>query len=449
MPLLALLVAGCAPQTSLHSAVQPAENSLNKQTQAQWPAVLAFAENAVSSGRVQGISIAVALGSDPPTYISAGNLGLEPRSRAVSPDSLWRIYSMTKPITGIAAMILVEEGKLRLDQPVSDFIPSFASSRVLTDPGRSLASRPASRPITIRDLLTHSSGLNYATFGNGQAFDKLKQDGLVPLMLNRTSELELRPLRPASLAEFGDRAGRSALIADPGMRFSYSMGLDVLAAVIEKASGMPFERFLDRRLFKPLGMRSTYWQVPEAESYRLAINYVSKNVANYILSGTVAASDARFVQVDGNLDSVYLEKPSFPYGGSGLVSSARDYDRFLQMLAGHGKLGAVRVLRPETVDLAMSNLLPNGVLLKNFGPIPTGEATGFGAGGFVTIVNVDGYGRSRGTYGWDGAAGSRAWTDPVRHIRATMMINLIGAPNVGSDFDKAVAKDFALSVPNP
>ena len=147
--------------------------------------------------------------------------------------------------------------------------------------------------------------------------------------------------------------------------------------------------------------------------------------------------------VDAGADSIYLDKPSFPYGGAGLVSTARDYDRLLRMLAGNGRLGAVRILSEKTARLARTNLLPANVALLNFGPVPRDQAAGMGAGGFVTTVDVDSFGRHRGTFGWDGAAGTRAWTDPVTRVRATMMINGTSRPNVGEEFDKAVTADLA------
>lgn len=346
---------------------------------------------------------------------------------------------MTKPITAMAAMILVDEGKLRLDEPVGDVIPEFKSSRVLLDPAKNLASRPALRPITIRELMTHTSGLSYAIGGSGAANDELWRKGIVPFALNRYVEAAIRPRRPSSLQEFARRVASVGLIADPGTKFSYAMGLDVLAAVVERVSGVPFTTFVQRRILNPLQMRSTYWQVPESQAGRLVTDYGPEVVEG--IFGKTPKGNAPFFALDPGSDSVYLDPPSFPYGGAGLVSSARDYDRFLHMLQNDGLLDGVRIIRAKTARLAKSNLLPSGVTLRNYGPIPPDEATGFGAGGFVTTLAVDAFGRHRGTYGWDGAAGSRAWVDGARNVRATMMINRMGAINVGSDFDKAVAAD--------
>jgi CubicO group peptidase (beta-lactamase class C family) len=310
---------------------------------------------------------------------------------------------------------------------------------VLTDPAKSLETRPAARPITIRDLMTHTSGLNYGLGEKSPAITAMLQEGITPYQLTRAMEQDMRPTRPKTLAEFAERIGTVPLAADPGTKFIYSQGLDVLAAVVERASGMPYESFLRTRLLKPLGMNSTYWQVPRDQAGRLVTNYGS-GLLLAAFGGKPEKGD--FLPLDPGATSVYLDPPSFPYGGAGLVSTAGDYDRFLHMLLDDGQLDGVRILSPETARLARSNLFPAGVSLKGFGPISTGDQAGFGAGGYVTLSKVDGYGRGQGTYGWDGAAGTRAWVDPVRRVRAVMMINTFSPNDLGPRFDKAVAADL-------
>ena len=219
-------------------------------------------------------------------------------------------------------------------------------------------------------------------------------------------------VRPTSLEDFANRAATLPLVAEPGTKWSYSIGLDVMGRVIEVASGMSFERFLQTRMFAPLKMNSTFFMVPQDQVKRLATNYAF-------------VGDNR-TPLDPAATSVFAERPSFPYGGAGLVMSARDYDRFLHMLQNGGTLGGVRVMKPETVALGMSNLMPKGV---SFGGIGTGTGTaaagnamGFGAGGSVYLADVPG-GASKGTYGWGGAAGTFAWVDPVHHVRSTVMVN--------------------------
>lgn len=378
--------------------------------QAAGPAALTAAY--VAQGRAPGMVIAYAVGDTAPTIATAGALSSDAGAAKADADSLWRVYSMTKPITAMTAMMLIEDGKLGLDQPISDFIPGFKSMRVLTDPANSLASRPAVRPITVRHLLTHTAGLGYTIITKGPLLAEYNRLGLAPAALAPAMEPELRKVRPTSLKDFADRVATAPLIADPGTMWSYSISMDVLARVVEVAGGMPFEAFLDRRLFKPLGMTSSYWTVPRSQIGRFATNYfwVSERMAPF----------------DRPETSVFTAPPSFPYGGAGLVMSTRDYDRFLHMLVNEGSVGGVRVMKPETVRLAMSNLLPAGV---RFGMAPGGSggdraaaAMGYGAGGSVYLADVPG-GPGRGTYGWGGAAGTVAWVDPVNKVRATVMVN--------------------------
>lgn len=369
----------------------------------------------VGAKRVPGIAVVVGRGNAAPDTAVAGRIGLAPGAAAVTPDTLWRVYSMTKPITGIAAMILVEEGKLRLDQRISDFFPGFKSMKVLTDPANSLASRPAAREITVRHLLTHTAGLGYNIVTKGPLLQEYERLGIIPAALNMETEAQGRAVRPKSLKEFAERTATLPLIADPGTKWSYSIGLDVLGAVIEAASGMPFDRFVQTRLFDPLGMKSSYWQVPAGEKARLTDNNLWMG--------------DRLVPLDPAATSVFAEAPSFPYGGAGLVMSARDYDRFLAMLQNLGTLDGVRILKPETARLAMSNLLPAGVAYGQVAASTGGSAgpgMGFGAGGSVSLTDVPG-GPGAGTFGWGGAAGTIAFVDAKRQVRGVGMVNYFPA----------------------
>ena len=395
----------------------------------------------VRDGKMPGIIGAFGIGEGSTLFIGAGKQGLEPDARPVDPDTLWRVYSMTKPITGMAAMMLIEDGRLKLDQPISDILPAFKTMRVLIDPRNSLASRPATRPITVRNLLTHTAGLGYSIITTGPLLKEYERLGILPGAVNAQVEAEMRKVRPKSLQAFADRVAKLPLIAEPGTTWSYSIGLDVLGAVIEKASGMSFERFVQTRLFGPLGMKRSYWQVPAGEKATLASNYtfVGDNM----------------IPLDPAATSTFLDSPSFPYGGAGLVMSARDYDRFLHMLADGGTLDGVRVMKAETVALAMSNLLPPGVVYTGAGAGTGGtqaaDRMGFGAGGSVSLEDRPG-GASRGTYGWGGAAGTIAWIDPVRHVRGTVMVNYVPSDRwpLRSDVAAALFRDAARFRPgNP
>ena len=393
-PLLLTLAAPVAAQTA------PAPRPLLAETQALF-------DSYVRAGRMPGIVGAFGVGDSLTVFVEAGRIAKAADAPAAGPDTLWRIYSMTKPITGMAVMLLVEEGRIGLDDPVSKYIPAFAHMRVLTRPDTSLDSVPAKTAITIRHLLTHTSGLGYSINAKGPLLHEYERLGLVPLAINAAAEATMRRARPATLAAFADRVATLPLIAEPGTRWHYSVGLDVLGRVIEVASGMPFDRFLQTRFFTPLKMDSTGFTVPAKDAGRLATNYA-------VLGATLAP-------LDPGRTSVFLTPPSFPYGGAGLLSSARDYDRFLHMLQNGGTLDGVRVMKAETVRRGLSNLMPAGVDADDM----PGGAQGFGAGGSVRLTDEPG-GPGKGTFGWAGAAGSIGWVDPTRRVRGTVMVNIMG-----------------------
>ena len=403
------------------------------QATAPLPATQALFNGYVRQNRMPGIVGAFGVADGAPLFVSAGRVADDPAAAAASPDSLWRIYSMTKPITGMAAMILVEEGKLRLDQPIHELLPAFRNMRVLTDPANSLQSRPAARPITVRHLLTHTAGLGYSIITKGPLLKEYERLGILPGSVNMAVDTQADRVRPKSLGEFADRVATLPLIADPGTKWSYSISLDVMGAVIEKAAGIPFDRFLQQRLFAPLKMSSTYFTVPASEVRRLATNYAF-------------VGDNR-VPLDPAATSVYLRPPAFPYGGAGLVSSARDYDRFLHMLANGGELDGARVMKPETVRVAMSDLLPPGVTFQGLGGAggtPGDVPMGYGAGGSVYLADKPG-GPGKGTYGWGGAAGTIAYVDPTNRVRGTIMVNYFPDSKwpLRQEIPPAVARDLA------
>ena len=390
-------------------------------TSPQWTKVQAMLNAYVADGRLPGVIGAVARGTEPAQFLAAGTLARD-NKRPIDADSLWRIYSMTKPVTGIAAMLLVEDGRLKLDQNIADFIPGFANPRVLVDGTKDLTSRPAARPITVRHLLTHTAGLGYSIITKGPLLNEYLRLGLTPASVSRM-RLPGQPetVTAPSLTEFANRLATLPLIADPGTQWSYSVSLDLLARVIEVAGGMPFETFLQRRLFAPLGMTSTFFQVPASQLPRLTTNY------GILPTGPIP--------IDAGTTSVFADKPAFAFGGAGLVGSARDYDRFLAMLAGLGAVGRTRIMKPGTARLAMSNLLPAGTLTK--GSFVDGQ--GFGAGGRVTTAS-DARGSGVGTFGWGGAAATIAWVDPTRDVRASGFAQFMPdqAMPFTTDFGRAV-----------
>ncbi len=387
----------------------------------EWARVQKLLEAYVAENKVPGIAAALARGTDDADFLVAGTVG-RGRDRAVDADTLYRVYSMSKPVTGIAAMMLIEEGKLRLDQDVGDFIPNFRNPRVALDPEKSLDSRPAKSPLTVRHLMTHSGGLGYIITAKGALQKEYARLGLVGGVVSRLPLPGFPPVTPApDLKTFADRIGSLPLMYEPNTRWSYSAGLDVLGYVIEAASGMPFDTFLRERMFAPLGMDSSFFHVPKADLPRL--------VTNYGIAG------GQQFPIDGGTDSIYTDTETLPLGGGGLVMSPRDYDRFLLMLAGYGAVGRTRLMKEATAKLAMSNLLPPGVTMQ--GSFAGGQ--GFGAGGRVTIAPDDN-GSGVGTFGWGGAAGTIAWVDPTKGVRASGYVQYMPSEtySFSRDFGKAI-----------
>jgi CubicO group peptidase (beta-lactamase class C family) len=391
---------------------------------ANWPAIQAVLDDWVKAKRIPGATAAIARGLDQAVFMSAGTQSFDDPT-AMTPDSLFRAYSQTKVITGMAAMMLIEDGKLGMDQNIADLIPAFANPRVLIDPTKDLQSRPAAAPITVRTLLTHTAGLGYSIVTKGPLLDAYNKTGIAPAQVSRAT----LPGFPAvvcapTLEEFANRLGTLPLIADPGRKWSYSVSLDLMGRVIEIASGMSFDAFLMQRIFKPLGMTSSFFQVPASEAKRLT--------TNHFLLNTMA------LPIDPAKSSIYLDKPPFAFGGAGLVTTARDWDRFQLMLLGEGKIGQTRVMKTETARWGMSNLLHPDTKVEGF---VAGQ--GFGAGGRVTIKA--GAGEGIGTYGWGGAASTIGWVDRTRQVRASGWIQLMTQGN--QSFPTDIAKAVYASLP--
>lgn len=364
---------------------------------AAYPATAAFIEGFVDRRELAGTLAAIGKGQGALDVFGAGTQAMD-SARAVDGDTIWRLYSMTKPVTGIAAMILIEDGKLKLDQPIADILPAFAKMKVQNTPDGSLTDvRDATTLITVRHLLTHTAGLGYGIVQKGPLRDAYNEQGILGGQVSRLQIPGLPASKPApSLAEFADRLAKLPLVHEPGTQWSYSVGLDLLGRVIEVVSGQPFDLFLKTRLFDPLGMKSTGFQVAAADVGRLSTNY--------------APFGGALLPIDPATSSIYLDKPPIPYGGGGLVSTARDYDRFLAMLLGEGETDGVRILKPETARLAMSNLLPAGASTKN----SFVEGEGFGAGGRVSLPTSP---TGEGVFGWGGAAGTIGFVDRKRGCR--------------------------------
>lgn len=359
-----------------------------------WPNVAALAEKYVSEGKVANLFMTFGHGQEDHAHtVGGGKLEIN-GAVDVDQDSLYRIYSMTKPITGMAIMMLIDDGLLGLDQPLYDIIPAYRDMQVLVDPEGPLEDTvPADKPITIRHLLTHTAGIGYSIISKGPLRDALNEQGIVGGRVSRNPIPGIPNVTPApGLEVWADRLAALPLMYQPATKWSYSSSIDLLGRVIEVVSGMEFEAFLKARLFDPLGMTSTWMTVPESEKARLTGNY--------------GAVFGQVLPLDPASNSIFYDEPKVPSGGGGLVSSPKDYDRFLRMLLGHGKLGDERVMGELAVRVGTSNLLPKSV-------DTTGswmEGQGHGAGG--RSIN--------GTFGWGGAAGTLAAVDYKLGLRAAM-----------------------------
>jgi CubicO group peptidase (beta-lactamase class C family) len=325
----------------------------------------------------------------------------------VEPDTLWRIYSMTKPITSVAVLMLHEEGLLSLRDPVARWIPAFADPKVyVAGSARLPQTRPAVEPIRIWHLLTHTAGLTYG-FLRAHPVDEMY----------RSAVSEFYPLPGLDLAECCERWARLPLVFDPGTEWTYSVATDVLGRVVELVSGTPLDRFLAERILGPLGMPDTGFAVPADQGHRLAGLYVTGVAGRPPVRNDDFTPDPR-----GPVD--------FLSGGGGLVSTAADYHRFLRMLLGRGELDGVRLLGSRTVDYMVRNHLPGGVDLDAFArPVfAESEHRGVGFGlGFSVVIDPVAEKRltSPGEYAWGGLASTAFWVDPVERVSAVFMTQLV------------------------
>ena len=324
----------------------------------------------------------------------------------VTPDTLWRIYSMTKPITSVAAMMLYEEGAFELTDPVSRFIPSFADMRVYAG-GSDLRplTVPAAEPVRIWHLLTHTAGLTYG-FHHVHPVDTML----------RAKGYEWASPAGVDLEAAVDEWAGVPLLFEPGTEWNYSYATDVLGRLIEVVSGTALDVFLSERIFAPLGMVDTAFRVRPEDAHRLARLYVR------VPSGGIAPIDA--------LGNGVLAQPALLSGGGGLVSTVADYHRFTQLLLRGGTLDGVRLLGSRTLAYMTRNHLPGGVDLATFGRPIHAESplrgVGFGLG-FAVIQDPAAY-RSlctAGEFNWGGAASTAFWVDPVERLSAVFMTQLM------------------------
>jgi CubicO group peptidase (beta-lactamase class C family) len=357
-------------------------------------------QRAVDRAEIAG-AVALVLRDGQTVYERAFGWADKEANRRMTTDAIFRIASQTKALTSVALMSLVEEGKISLNDPVSRFIPDFAHTTVAVraDTGRALV--PARRPITIHDLLTHTAGISYGT--DSLVAPLYEAAGLGPAAgwgwytADKTEPICLTIERLATLP----------FVAQPGERFVYGYNTDILGCVVERVAGAPLDDVFRARITGPLGMKDTYFFLPPEKRGRLTAVYSYGSEMR-----VTRAPDGPRGQ--GN----YIEGPRRSFsGGAGLVSTARDYARFLEMLLNGGTLDGARVLGPKTIALMTSN--QSGTAY----PLP---GQGFGLGfSVLEQAGADGRVESVGTFGWGGAYGSTYEVDPKEHLVLVFMIQLL------------------------
>ena len=366
----------------------------------------------VDEGKVAGIQTLIARKGKIVHFEQVGKLDLDTHS-ALREDSLFRIYSMTKPITTTAAMILYEEGKLQLDDPVEKYLPAFKNKKVLVD-GELV---DATHAITIRELMSHTAGLTYGIFGNSVIDQKYRVamfgEGHQFSFNNTTINADASKIK--TLDDLVSAIGPIPLQYQPGTQWVYSLSVDILGAVIEKVSGQSLDAFMLERLFKPLRMNDTFFEVPKEKLQRF---------------GTLQAKDAggKLMVIDRPKTSDFANNVTFFSGGGGLVSSAMDYLRYSQMMLNGGELDGIRILSPTTIDLMTRDQLTQSARL-GYDPRPgiMGDVS-FGLGFGLAVKAPRVRSGSKGSYRWAGIAGTDFWIDPKEDLTAMILVQMMGYP---------------------
>jgi CubicO group peptidase (beta-lactamase class C family) len=346
----------------------------------------------VNDGRTAGVSVLIWKDGREAWFGAAGFADRE-ADRRMARDTIAQIYSMTKPVTGVALMQLWEQGKFGLDDPLYRYLPEFESIQVYT--GKDAAGSPVyhapARPISVRDIMRHTAGFAYGP-GNTPAHDAfVKAD---PMSLD------------SDLAEMGRRLARVPLLFDPGTRWSYSIGVDVQALLVEKLSGQKFADYVRQHVFEPLGMRETAWREPDERLPRLAAMYRNK--------------DGKLVRdPDSTTHKLNFQDNRLTGGGFGLASTVDDYMRLARMLLNGGELDGARILKPSTVKLMSTDQLDPRITDRGF--LPGKGSVGFGFDFAVRVSQPQKPEENRGAVGeffWDGAASTLFWVDPANHLAA-------------------------------
>lgn len=351
----------------------------------------------VDANLVSGLSAVVLKGTEVVDFKTWGHSDIDSKT-PLAADAIFRAYSNTKIVTSAAAMILHDDGAFALDDPLAKYLPQFADLRVLKAGAADIAStEPLQSPPTVRQLMSHSAGFSYGLFMETPV-DKVYND---QRMMDKDS----------TLTEMIDKLARLPLVYQPGSQWQYSIGIDILARLVEIWSGMPFIDFLKARLFGPLGMADTDFHVPAAKQDRLTTNYLPLDLRNPMTPGLKPCPDLLI----GNV----REPKSFHSGGGGLVTTIEDYTAFIQMIVNGGHWNGRRILSPAAVELMHTNQLPAGIQVR----LPTWSMpnTVFGLGFAIKTAPAEGEPETAiGEYHWGGMAGTHSWIAPRAGLAALL-----------------------------
>jgi len=342
------------------------------------------------------------------------SFGLADRERATpwADDAIVRLYSMTKPITSVALMMLFERGLFQLNDPVSRYIPSWKSQQVWVEgEGSAMRTQPPHRPVTFRDLLTHTAGLTY-----GSILESIIGEPAGHPVEKAYDDLDVYRGPGETLAGFAEKIGRAPLRYQPGEKWMYSLATDVCGYLVEAISGKRYDRFLADEVLGPLGMVDTAHNVAPENASRLVACYRR-------------AADKSLILDDDPKTSAFLTEPTFFGGGSGLTGTIADYARFCDMLRRGGELDGVRIISPRTLDLMRMNHLPGGVDLASLAMGSFAESAyegvGFGLGFASSLDQAKTQALGIGDFYWGGAASTIFWVDPVEDLVVIFLTQLI------------------------
>ena len=407
-PVIVLLLAGCGagpadvePSAPAAAVVEPTADLMAGipedvgMSAERLERITAMTQRYVDEKKLAGVATLVARRGKIVHFEVVGQRGAED-DRPLTKDALFRIYSMTKPITAVAAMMLYEEGKFQLSDPVAKFVPELADLNVLVD-GELV---PAKKTMNMQHLLTHTAGLSYG-FNPTDPIDQQYR--------------EAQLFAGADLDDFAERLSKLPLKFEPGERWHYSVAVDVTGLIVQRLSGQSFDAFLKERIFDPLGMEDTFFNVPADKMDRFLPNH------------SWDGENEKLVQMGENALTSYTDRTMFS-GGGGLVSTTMDYLRFSEMVRRGGELDGVRLLSPKTVQYMTADHLPAataGSTAEEAGDSNFGFGLGWGVSSDPVAAGVLG---SAGEYAWGGAAGTLFWVDPVEEMVVIGMIQLMGSP---------------------